>query len=83
MCRRIALRDARSRWRNPGLYGLHDVMGREVLGAVVMLRPAAHPTAKVVPAFHYVDGHAAAYVCEGFVCRAPVTDPVALSAALD
>jgi uncharacterized protein YyaL (SSP411 family) len=29
-----------------------------------------------------VDGHAAAYVCEGFVCRAPVTDPDALEAQL-
>ena len=30
-----------------------------------------------------VDGQAAAYVCEGFVCQAPVTDPGALSAQLD
>ena len=29
-----------------------------------------------------VDGRAAAYVCEGFVCRAPVTSPEALAAAL-
>jgi uncharacterized protein YyaL (SSP411 family) len=29
-----------------------------------------------------VDGAAAAYVCEGFVCRAPVTGPEALAAAL-
>jgi hypothetical protein len=29
-----------------------------------------------------VDGGAAAYVCEGFVCRAPVTDTQALAAAL-
>ncbi len=29
-----------------------------------------------------VDGHAAAYVCEHFVCQAPVTSPEALAAAL-
>jgi uncharacterized protein len=29
-----------------------------------------------------VDGHAAAYVCEHFVCRAPVTSPEGLAAAL-
>ncbi|MGZ6729599.1 MAG: thioredoxin domain-containing protein, partial [Gaiellaceae bacterium] len=29
-----------------------------------------------------VDGHAAAYVCEHFVCQAPVTTPEALAAAL-
>jgi uncharacterized protein len=29
-----------------------------------------------------VDGHAAAYVCEHFICQAPVTSPDALAAAL-
>ena len=42
--------------------------------------------AAVVPLLadrHGVDGRAAAYVCEGFACLAPVTDADALRAALD
>ncbi|MFC6148009.1 thioredoxin domain-containing protein [Mumia xiangluensis] len=43
-------------------------------GAVVVAAPVGTP----VPLFAYkdlVDGHAAAYVCRGFACERPVTDP--------
>ncbi|NYG05863.1 hypothetical protein BJ986_000350 [Phycicoccus badiiscoriae] len=40
---------------------------------------AGHPLLAQRP---LVDGHAAAYVCRGFVCDAPVTDVAALTAAL-
>ena len=54
-----------------------------------MLRPhlvLAGPPGDGVPLMEGrepVDGRAAAYVCEGFACRMPETDPDALRATLD
>jgi uncharacterized protein YyaL (SSP411 family) len=56
--------------------------------AVVILRTEAassEATAKRVPwlaAMNRVNGRAAAYVCQNFTCRTPVTDPNGLEAAL-
>ena len=46
--------------------------GAEAASAAVPLLEGREP----------VDGHAAAYVCEQFVCQAPVTRPEELAAAL-
>jgi len=47
---------------------------------------AQDPTTSVVPLLRdrvAIDGRPTAYVCRGFVCRLPVTDPVALREQLD
>jgi uncharacterized protein YyaL (SSP411 family) len=54
---------------------------------VVALAPdAASASASAIPLLHdriAIDGRATAYVCRGFVCDLPVTDPEALRARLD
>jgi uncharacterized protein YyaL (SSP411 family) len=51
-------------------------------GAVVVGEPDA-PGVPLLAGRPLVGGRAAAYVCRGFVCTAPVTDVSALSAAMN
>jgi len=37
---------------------------------------------EAIPAMSPIDGKSAAYVCENFTCKAPVTDPKALGSLL-
>jgi uncharacterized protein YyaL (SSP411 family) len=63
----------------------HEVTGRLLPNAVVATA-APGEGAELTPLLAdrpLVDGHAAAYVCENFACRLPVTDPDALRAQLD
>lgn len=52
-------------------------------GAVVAVgAPAARPEVPLFEGRDLVEGVPAAYVCRGFVCQAPTTDPAALADAL-
>ncbi|MGZ6859705.1 MAG: N-acylglucosamine 2-epimerase, partial [Blastococcus sp.] len=51
-------------------------------GAVVVVGEPDAPGVPLLADRPLVGGRAAAYVCQGFVCSAPVTDVSALSAAL-
>jgi uncharacterized protein len=51
-------------------------------GAVVVVGEPDAPGVPLLAGRPPLEGRAAAYVCRGFVCRAPVTDVSALSAAM-
>jgi hypothetical protein len=62
---------------------LLDVLGMRYLPFTVVLPPDPDGTAvSFAAAMPPIDGHAAAYVCRDFTCRAPVTTPEGLAAAL-
>ncbi len=64
----------------------HSVFSHYLPRAVTAMADAQNPAAtSSVPLLEgrvQVDGHAAAYVCQGFVCRQPVTTPEALAQQL-
>jgi uncharacterized protein YyaL (SSP411 family) len=65
---------------------LVDVLRTRVLPASVQVTAAPGVGAELTPLLAgraVVDGQPAAYVCERFACRLPVTDPEALRADLD
>ena len=70
----------------PARDALVDVLRTRVLPAAVRITAAPGVGADLTPLLAdrtAVDGHAAAYVCERFACRLPVTEPDALRAELD
>jgi hypothetical protein len=70
----------------PALAALRrEVLGRLVPNAVTLAAPAGRGADRspLLADRPLVDGQATAYVCERYACRAPVTSPAALRAALD
>jgi uncharacterized protein YyaL (SSP411 family) len=67
-----------------GLAALSGVVRSELRPYVVLAGgPEGSERPELMLERRAVDGRAAAYVCERFSCRAPVTDPEQLAAALD
>jgi hypothetical protein len=67
---------------------LRTVQRRFLPNKVVLLRPGGEEGRRLAALAPYtesmgpVDGRPAAYVCEGYACRRPVTDPASLEAEL-
>jgi len=65
---------------------LARIVRRKLRPKLVLAGSAGSTRATAVPLLEgrtQIDGAAAAYVCEGFACRAPVTTPAELAALLD
>jgi uncharacterized protein YyaL (SSP411 family) len=62
---------------------VREVHGRYLPNVVVAVgAPGVDPIIPLLADRPGIDGRATAYVCEGFACRMPVTDPAALAAQL-
>ncbi|MEJ2199079.1 MAG: hypothetical protein P8X54_11020, partial [Desulfuromonadales bacterium] len=67
---------------------LSAIRSRKMVQTVVLFKPEQAPglisgLAPFVKDMTMIDGQAAAYVCQGFSCRAPITSAVELSTILD
>jgi uncharacterized protein YyaL (SSP411 family) len=68
--------------RDPADALVTEAIRRAPAGAVIVVGEPDKPGVPLLAGRPMIDGRATAYVCRGFVCERPVTDPVELSTVL-